>query len=181
MIVLTRTVTATDDVLIVRRDKEDDVPVMRWQAVMMWILVLTLAEGACSKQSPPAGDGNSDRSQQGSTPSAQSALPGGYEGFLEMVSCDVLSGWVWAPSQPDSPLTIELYDGDRLLATTSAQLLRQDLLEVRKGNGRHQFIQATPPEVKNGQPHSIRAIVKGTSFTLPQLEGVPSSITCKPS
>lgn len=153
-------------------------PVMRRQAAMMWILVLTLGAGACSKQSPPAGDGNSDRSQPGSTTSAQSALPGGYEGFLETVSCDSVSGWVWAPSQPGSPLTIDLYDGDRLLATTSAELFRQDLLDARKGNGRHQFIQATPSEVKNGQPHSIRAIVKGTSFTLPRLDGAPSSITC---
>jgi hypothetical protein len=160
------------------------VPVMRWQAAMMWILVLTLLAGACSKQSPPAGDGKSDRSQPsasaGSTLSTQLKPSAAYEGFLEKVACDSVSGWAWDASQPDAALTIDLYDGDRLLATTSAEVFRQDLLDARKGNGRHQFSQATPSEVKNGQPHSIRAIVKGTSFTLPRLDDAPLSITCKP-
>src|SRR4029434_924195 len=111
----------------------------------------------------------------------QSKPSAAYEGFLEMVACDSVSGWAWDASQPVAALTIDLYDGDRLVPTTSAELFRQDLWDAGKGNGRHQFIQATPSEVKNGQPHSIRATVKGTSFTLPRLEGVPSSITCKPS
>lgn len=166
--------------------RRNDVPVMRWQVAMTWTLVLTLVAGGCSTQSPPAGDGNSDRSQPsassvGSPPSTPSKPAGAYEGFLETVSCDSLSGWAWDMSQPESPLMIDLYDGDRLVATTSAELFRQDLLEARKGNGRHQFIQPTPSEIKNGQPHSLRALVKGTSFTLPRLEGAPSSIACEPS
>jgi len=154
-----------------------------WQQAamsMMRGLLLTLIAGACSTQSPPAGDAKTDRSPVESTPSRQSEPPGGYEGFLEMVTCDVLSGWAWAPSQPETPLKIDLYDGDRLLATTSAELFRQDLLDGRKGNGRHQFIQKTPPAIRDGQLHSIRARVQGTSFTLPRLDDTPPSITCQP-
>jgi hypothetical protein len=157
-------------------------PVMRWQAAMMWILVLTLAEGACSNQSPPAGDGNSDRSQPsasaGSTPSTQSKASAAYEGFLEKVACDAVSGWAWDASQPDAALTIDLYDGDRLLASTVADRFRQDLLDAGKGKGRHLFVEATPREIKDDQPHSIRALVRGTSFTLKPLEQAPSSIRC---
>jgi len=149
------------------------------QAVMMWGLLLTLVAGGCSTQSPPAGDAKTDRSPAQSTPSRQSEPPDGYEGFLEMVTCDLLSGWAWAPSQPESPLTIDLYDGDRLLATTSADVFRQDLLDARKGNGRHQFIQKTPLGIRDGRPRSIRARVQGTSFTLPRLDDVALSITCE--
>lgn len=104
--------------------------------------------------------------------------PGSYEGFLDTVSCDRLSGWAWTPSQPAKPLTIELYDGDRLLTTTSADGSRQDLLDAGKGNGRHGFVQATPLEIKDGRPHSMRAVVKGTSFVLPPSADAPASITC---
>jgi hypothetical protein len=75
-------------------------------------------------------------------------------------------------------LTIDLYDGDRLLATTSADKLRQDLVDAGKGNGRHAFMQAIPLEIRDGKPHSIRAVVKDASFVLPPAAGTPSSVTC---
>jgi len=117
-------------------------------------------------------------SQAGSTPNTQSKPSGGFEGFLEKASCDFISGWVWDTSQPGAALTIDLYDGDRRLATTVADRFRQDLVNARKGNGCHVFVEATPPEIKDGKPHSIRAVVKGTSFTLTPLADTPSSITC---
>ena len=85
---------------------------------------------------------------------------------------------MWDTSQPGAALTIDLYDGDRRLATTVADRFRQDLVNARKGNGCHVFVEATPPEINDGKPHSIRAVVKGTSFTLTPLADTPSSITC---
>jgi hypothetical protein len=152
---------------------------MRHQA-MMWVLLLSFVAGACSTQSAPGGDAKSDPSAAGSPAGTQAQPPGGYEGFLEVVNCDVLGGWAWAPSQPAGRLTIELYDGDRLLTTASADQFRQDLLDGRKGDGRYEFRQSTPLEIRDGRPHSIRALVKGTSFTLQRLEGAPLSITCQP-
>jgi len=100
------------------------------------------------------------------------------EGFLETVSCDSISGWAWDAAQPGGAVRIDLYDGERRLATTVAERFRQDLLHARKGNGCHVFAEPTPREIKDGKPHSIRAVVKGTSFTLPPLATAPSSITC---
>jgi len=94
------------------------------------------------------------------------------------MSCDQLRGWAWDSSQPNQPLSIELYDADRLLKTTVAGGFRQDLLDARKGNGRHLFIEASPPAIKDGKPHAIRAVVKGADFTLRPLAKAPSSITC---
>jgi hypothetical protein len=161
-----------------RVDKENDMAVMRRQAATMWILVSILVAGACSKESP-AGDQKSDPAQPGSRPSAQSVPPGGYyEGFLDGVSCAGISGWAWMSSQPEGPLTINLYDGDRLLATFSADKLRQDLLDAGKGNGRHAFLEAVPLEIRDGKPHSIRAVVKDTSAVLAPWGSTPSSVTC---
>jgi hypothetical protein len=153
--------------------------VTRRQAAMMWILASILVAVACSKESP-AGNEKSDPSQAGSRPSAQSVPPGSYEGFLDGVSCAGISGWAWTSSQPEMPLSINLYDGDRLLVTTSADRLRQDLLDAGKGNGRHAFLQAIPLEIRDGKPHSIRAVVKDTSVVLAPWGGTPSSVTCAP-
>jgi hypothetical protein len=155
-------------------------PVMWRRGARTWVLVWALAAGACSTQSASTADAKSDRPPAGSAQSTQSVPPGGYEGFLEVVSCDILSGWAWSPSQPANPLTIDLYDGDRLLTTVSADIFRQDLMDTGKGDGRHQFSQRTPVGIRDGQPHAIRALVKGTSFTLPRLEGAPVSIMCEP-
>jgi hypothetical protein len=117
-------------------------------------------------------------SQAESRPSVQSRPPGGYEGFLDKVSCDFISGWVWDTSQPGAALTVDLYEGDRRLATSVADRFRPDLWNARKGSGCHAFVEATPPEIKDGRPHSIRAVAKGTSFRLGPLPDTPSSITC---
>jgi hypothetical protein len=153
------------------------------QVVIIGVLSLTLVAGACSRQEPPAGDGGSDRpqpaaAQAGATPSTSAQAPATHEGFLDQVSCQAVSGWAWAPSQPDRPLTIELYDGNRLLKTALADQFRQDLADARKGNGRHVFNETLPPEIKDGKPHSIRAVVKGTSYELAALGDASSPITC---
>jgi hypothetical protein len=149
-----------------------------------WIVVVAVVAGSgCSEQSPRAGEGKPDRpqsvaSEAGSASSTPSQVSGGYEGYLERMSCDLLRGWAWDRSQPDRALMVDLYDGDRLLKTTVADQFRQDLLDARKGNGRHMFVEVPPPEIKDGKPHSIRAVAKGTSFTRAPFPNPPSSITC---
>lgn len=153
------------------------------QVVFVGVLILTLVAGACSGGQSPAGDGGSDRPQPagapaGATPSAPAQASATHEGFLDQVSCEAVSGWAWTPSQPDRAVTVELYDGDRLLKTALADQYRQDLADARKGNGRHVFNEAFPPEIKDGKPHSIRAVVKGTTYELTPLPGASSPITC---
>jgi hypothetical protein len=132
---------------------------------------------ACSGQSAPAGAAGSDQtaSKAQSDPKAPAHA---YEGFLEAVGCDYIGAWAWDSSQPGSAVTIDLYEGDRLLVGALADLFRQDLVTAHKGNGHHSFSQATPPELKDGKPHSIRAIVRGTSFQLTPLEHALGPVTC---
>lgn len=146
----------------------------------MVILALGLVTAACSEQAPKAAD--APPASQPSSPAAasQPAAPqaGGYEGFIDEVSCNVVRGWAWDPSRPDAPLTIELYDGSRLLKTLVADQLRPDLRDLGKGNGKHMFHEAAPKEFKDGKPHEARAVIKGTGYALKPSAGASVSVTC---
>jgi hypothetical protein len=138
------------------------------------ILALGVITAGCSEKSGKAAEGPA-----ASTPPA-APQAGGYEGFLDEVSCQVVRGWAWDPSRPDAPLTIELYDGNRLLKTLVADQPRPDLVGV-KGNGKHMFRETTPPELKDGKMHSVKAMVKGTTHELKPSAGTAALVTCAPS
>jgi hypothetical protein len=149
-------------------------------------LALGLFAAGCSEQAPKAADAPpAERAPAPTLPPAtpQSASPqaGGYEGFLDEVSCEVVRGWAWDPSKPDAPLTIELYDGNRLLKTLAADQLRPDLADLGKGNGKHMFREAAPKEFSDGKPHSVRAVIKGTTYQLKPSAGTSATVTCSPS
>lgn len=155
---------------------------------LMAVLALGLFTAACSEQSPKAADAPAEpapAASQPSTPpaSAQPASPqaGGYEGFLDEVSCQVVRGWAWDPSRPDAPLTVELYDGNRLLKTLVADQPRPDLVDGGKGNGKHVFHEAAPKEFKDGKPHSVRVVIKGTTHELKPSAGTTATVTCASS
>jgi hypothetical protein len=116
--------------------------------------------------------------QAESTPNIQARPAARYEGYVETVSCDFISGWAWDAARSATPLTVDLYEGDRRLASSDAARFRPDLADARKGNGCHAFVTATPRAVRDGHPHSIRAVVKDSSFTLTPLAGASAPITC---
>ena len=138
---------------------------------------LGLAMAGCSEQASKASE-----PPAGAAPAASTGggTGGSYEGFIDEVSCQVVRGWAWNPSQPDAALTIELYDGDRLLRTIVADQFRPDLRDGGKGNGRHVFHEAAPAELKDGKPHAIRAVVKDSGYALKPSAGVSASVTCAP-
>jgi hypothetical protein len=156
-------------------------------------LALGLFSAACSEQQSKAAEGSADRApaaaaSQPGTPSAQpgagqavSPQAAGYEGFIDEVTCQLVRGWAWDSARPNEPLSIELYDGDRLLKTVVADQLRPDLVDGGKGNGRHVFREATPPELKDGKVHTVRAVVKGANYELKPSAGMSAVVTCAPS
>mgnify|MGYP003576857285 CR=1 FL=1 len=122
---------------------------------------------------------NAPQTLKATTPNANqpaSAAATGYEGFQDDINCFNLVGWAWDAQRPNEPLKIEIYDGNTLLVTVTADLFRQDLLDARKGNGAHAFNYAIPARLRDGKPHTIRTKIAGTDvdlvYTLKQL-------TCK--
>ena len=96
-------------------------------------------------------------------------------GFLERVGCERIDGWAWDGQQPDTPIAVEIYDGATLLVTVTADRLHPDLVEARKGNGRHSFVAETPPSLKDGQTHEIHAKIAEGGI---ELEKSPQALEC---
>jgi uncharacterized protein (TIGR03067 family) len=89
-----------------------------------------------------------------------------YAGVLELVNGDDIIGWAWDSKQPDKPVKVDVFDGDKLLATVVADMFRADLLAEKFGNGKHGFSLATPKSLKDGKAHAIRVKVSGTDEEL---------------
>jgi hypothetical protein len=103
--------------------------------------------------------------------------PASFQGFHDVAGCQIIAGWAWDSNQPNSPINLDIYDGTTVIATVTANIFRQDLLNAGIGNGVHGFSFATPASLKNGQPHSIRMKFSGTST---DLQTTPKTITCSP-
>jgi hypothetical protein len=130
-----------------------------WSAAVCLAAVVALA--GCKKKVEPTDVGPPDAA--------------GLEGHLDAANADILAGWAWDPRQPDTRLKIDLYDGGTKLQTVSADLLRDDL-RGKKGDGKYGFSVPTPATLKDGKPHSIKAVFAGTNT---QLNGSPKTLTAK--
>jgi hypothetical protein len=100
-------------------------------------------------------------------------------GGLDGADGENIWGWAWDQNQPNSPIDVDIYEGDTvltLLATVPAAQFRQDLLDVKAGDGKHGFYYPTPARLKDGQPHTIRVV---TSQAKVELIGSPKAITLK--
>jgi hypothetical protein len=128
------------------------------------LLLISLSSIACS--------GNPENS----TPTINSGPPV-YEGFHDGLNCHNLGGWAWDANRPNEPVKVEIYDGSNLLATTTADTFRQDLLTARIGNGLHGFNFALPNQLRDGKPHTIRVKIAGADK---DLSLTSKQITCKP-
>jgi membrane protein involved in D-alanine export len=105
-------------------------------------------------------------------------MPASYEGTLDSIDADAIQGWVWDQDQPDVPLRVDIYDGEKVVVTVVADKFRDDLYAANKGNGRHGFSLPLPAVFKDGQPHSVSVKVSGTDYSLndsPQNFTLPKS------
>lgn len=61
------------------------------------------------------------------------------KGFFDGVHDGLAIGWVFCPSKPDTILTIEIIQGDSIIARAPANLFREDLFKADIGDGKHAF------------------------------------------
>ena len=102
----------------------------------------------------------------GCPPSPSSANPS-YEGFVDSGSgCELIHGWAWDATRPNDPIDVSLFDGNTFIATLSANLFRQDLLDAGKGDGRHAFVHYVPAALADGNVHQIRVRIAASGQEL---------------
>jgi radical SAM protein with 4Fe4S-binding SPASM domain len=98
------------------------------------------------------------------------------EGFLDRADAELIGGWAWDRNHPDRRITVDIYDGDRLLAIVTADQFRQDLLDAGKGDGKCAFCYPTPVHLKDDKVHTIRVL---TTEGPNQLPGSPEAVLLK--
>ncbi|WP_171063013.1 putative Ig domain-containing protein, partial [Larkinella sp. C7] len=108
-------------------------------------------------------------------PTSGGSGAGNYEGYLDVVSCSGIRGWIWDRNRPNTPITVEFLDGTTVIGRADANIFRQDLLNAGKGNGLHGYSFDIPVSLKDGQSHIISGRVPGSNFTL---KWSPKTLTC---
>lgn len=96
----------------------------------------------------------------------EGAVVNNHDGFLSTVNCSSIQGWAWNSTLPNTPVTVEFFEGATVVGETVAETFRQDLKNAGKGNGAHGYAIPMPVFLKDGKPHYISARVKGTGFVL---------------
>jgi hypothetical protein len=99
----------------------------------------------------------------------------GYEGVLELVDCSVIKGYALDKGRQDNAVEVEIIEGTTVRMTIKANGYRSDLLSIGNGRGQYGFSQAFPGIFKDGQPHELKARIKGTNY---YLTNSPKTITC---
>jgi hypothetical protein len=113
------------------------------------------------------GCGGNSKTNDKAADGADSDQPAeGIEGSLDQALASGIAGWAWDRKRPDSPINVDIYDGDVKLATVQADLFRDDLLKEKIGNGKHGFNYPMPDRLKDGKSHKIRATASGTKKDL---------------
>ncbi|RRB06879.1 putative Ig domain-containing protein [Larkinella rosea] len=104
---------------------------------------------------------------------------GNFEGYLDKFNCEGdIFGWVWDRNLPNTPMPIEVFDGNKLIGTFVADVNRPDLVAAKKGNGAHGYQFIIPGSIKDDRPHVISMRIENSDY---YLKGSPTTITCPSS
>lgn len=140
------------------------------------IFLLAISLLGCSGSQPSSNQANTN--QAGSSAAANSAAKSGppaYEGFHDITDCNAILAWAWDKNHPNDPVKLDIYDGNLLMTTVTADEFRQDLLDTGHGNGKHGVVFPVPPQMKDGKKHAIMIKVAGTSI---ELANGPKELKC---
>jgi glycosyltransferase involved in cell wall biosynthesis len=92
-----------------------------------------------------------------------------FEGAVELVTENHVVGWARDPSHPDRAVEVELWADDRAIASTIANMRRDDLAKAGIDAGNHGFL------FKLGAPlGNISVRIAGTAHVLEQPENAPA-------
>lgn len=129
---------------------------------------------ACSGNQPASNTSNSNQSSNKVSSTTPSGPPA-YEGYHDLINCNAILAWAWDKNRPDEPVKLDIYDGNLLIDTVTADSFRQDLVAVGKGNGKHGMYFAVPPKMKDGKKHIIMIKYAGTTI---ELSNGPKELNC---
>ena len=84
-------------------------------------------------------------------------------GFIDAVANDRVYGWAWDRKCPADRLEVQVWIGERRIATSQADRLRNDLKVNGVGDGRHAFEVAIGPLAEGETPDALRVLAASPS------------------
>ena len=84
------------------------------------------------------------------------AEPGPLQGNLDGLDGTTIGGWAFDPAHPDTPVNLEILDGDGLIARVTANRFRADLEAAGIRDGRHGFELRLSRPLSSHTRHEIR-------------------------
>jgi hypothetical protein len=101
------------------------------------------------------------------------------QGYHDVANCEGMAGWAWDSAQPNTPITVYLYEGTRYLGSAYAGDYRPDLAGSY-GNGYHGFAWGNVPSLLDGAPHTV-SVHYAQDPNSPLLNTTPRTIACSPN
>jgi GT2 family glycosyltransferase/glycosyltransferase involved in cell wall biosynthesis len=95
-------------------------------------------------------------------------------GNVDRVGYEEVAGWVWDPEHPDTPVDIEILDGDTVVLKVCADRFRPDLADAGMGSGHHGFAIPNLGGIFSLSRHLVRVRRAVDGWDLP---GSPAWIT----
>jgi hypothetical protein len=89
-----------------------------------------------------------------------------YGGWARMDSDAVLRGWARDRADASRRLDVEIFIDDQRIAVLRADALDPKLVQLGQGDGRYAFAFLTPPDYRDGRPHSFHVRVRQAPYTL---------------
>jgi hypothetical protein len=78
------------------------------------------------------------------------------EGYIDKLQQELVSGWIWSPSDPGRRLTVEAVVGDKVFGQAVANRERPDLRDAGKGDGFYGFSLPLSKRIPRGQVPALR-------------------------
>ena len=98
-----------------------------------------------------------------------------YAGNLDTASCSNIVGWAADRNRLNNSIRVKIFDGEKLVQTVTANLMRPDVGSVLVDNGQHGFNITTPTVFKDGKPHTVRVRYEDSNTNL---SSSPKSLQC---
>lgn len=89
-----------------------------------------------------------------------------YQGSHDVANCVQIDGWAWDTSQPNTPISVDIYVDGYRHATVRANIASYNLVRAGIGNGSHWFSYSLPASLQDGRTHVITVKYNGTELPL---------------
>ena len=106
---------------------------LRLATIVLLFLFSTSLLG-CGGNQPNANQPTGNHASSNTANTAARSGPSAYEGYHDITSCNGILAWAWDKNHPDDPVKLDIYDGNLLIDTVTADGFRQDLLEAIRCN-----------------------------------------------